>query len=134
MFPTSWNSRGEHGIPAAFVISAGFKQTGAEGAALERHLAEAARTSGIRIIGPNCLGIICPHTRLNASFAASSAIPGNVAFLSQSGALCTAVLDWSLRERVGFSAFVSTGSMLDVNWGDLIRHFGEDPKTACLLL
>ena len=95
---------------------------------------EAARRTGIRVVGPNCLGIISPYAHLNASFAASMALPGNVAFISQSGALCTAVLDWSLREHVGFSAFVSAGSMLDVGWADLIRHFGEDSKTACLLL
>jgi acetyltransferase len=125
---------GQHGIRAALVISAGFKETGVKGAELEARVLEAARSTGVRIVGPNCLGIISPYARLNASFAASMALPGNVAFLSQSGALCTAVLDWSLREHVGFSAFVSAGSMLDISWGDLIRHFGEDPKTACLLI
>ena len=82
----------------------------------------------MRIIGPNCLGVMNPLTGLNATFARTIARPGNVAFISQSGALCTAVLDWSLKEQVGFSAFVSIGSMLDVDWGDLIDYLGNDPR------
>ncbi|MGE5322906.1 MAG: GNAT family N-acetyltransferase, partial [Actinomycetota bacterium] len=84
--------------------------------------------------GPNCLGIMNPRTGLNATFAQSNALPGNIAFLSQSGALCTAILDWSRRENVGFSGFVSVGSMLDVNWGDLIYHFGDDAYTSSILI
>ena len=82
------------------------------------------------MIGPNCLGVMSPLTGLNATFATTIARPGSVGFISQSGALCTAVLDWSLKEMVGFSAFVSIGSMVDVGWGDLIYHLGNDPKTA----
>src|SRR5271170_818038 len=88
----------------------------------------------MRIIGPNCLGVMNPLTGLNATFAKGIAKPGNVAFISQSGALLTAILDWSFEEMVGFSAFVSTGSMLDVNWGDLIDYFGDDPRTRSILI
>ena len=88
-----------------------------------------ARRGGIRLIGPNCLGVMNPTTGLNATFAKGIANPGNVALISQSGALLTAILDWSLREAVGFSAFVSIGTMLDVGWGDLIDHLGDDPHT-----
>src|SRR5213076_1136277 len=82
----------------------------------------------------NCLGVMNPLTGLNATFAASMARPGQVAFLSQSGALLTAILDWSVSEEVGFSAFVSTGSMLDVGWGDLIDYFGNDPSTRAIVI
>src|SRR5438094_11004 len=88
----------------------------------------------MRLIGPNCLGVMHPGRGLNATFAAGIARPGTVGFLSQSGALCTAILDWSLREHVGFSAFVSIGSMLDVGWGDLIDYLGDDPETKCIVI
>jgi len=122
------------GVRAAVVISAGFKELGPEGAALELEIQKQLRRGAMRIIGPNCLGIMTPHTGLNATFAQDMALPGNVAFLSQSGALLTAILDWSFQEKVGFSAIVSTGSMLDVGWGDLIDHFGDDPATGSILL
>jgi acetyltransferase len=122
------------GVRAAVVISAGFKERGAEGAALELRIQEQLRRGTMRLIGPNCLGVMTPHLGLNATFAADLARPGNVAFLSQSGALLTAILDWSLEEQVGFSAIVSTGSMLDVGWGDLIDFFGDDPATESILL
>jgi acetyltransferase len=122
------------GVRCAIVISAGFKEVGPAGAALEQQTLAAARKGNMRLIGPNCLGLMNPHTGLNATFANAAALPGNVGFISQSGALCTAVLDWSLRERVGFSAFVSIGSMLDVGWGDLIDYLGDDPRTNAILL
>ena len=122
------------GIPGAIIISAGFKETGAEGAALEREILAEARRGNMRIVGPNCLGVMVPTMKFNATFAADMAKPGSVAFISQSGALCTAVLDWSLRENVGFSAFVSLGSMLDVSWGDLIYHLGADPNTRSIVI
>ena len=125
---------GEEGVKAAIVISAGFKEIGAEGTELERQVLLEARRANMRIIGPNCLGVMSPLTGLNATFAAGIARPGNVGFLSQSGALCTAVLDWSLRELVGFSAFVSIGSMLDVGWGDLIYYLGNDPRTRSIVI
>jgi acetyltransferase len=122
------------GVPAAIVISAGFKETGPAGVELERKILATARRTGMRIVGPNCLGVMNPLTGLNATFAKGMAKPGSVAFISQSGALLTAVLDWSLREQVGFSACVSMGSMLDVNFGDLVDHLGNDPKTSAILI
>ena len=118
------------GVKGAVMISAGFRETGQRGLELERQILAAARPAKMRIIGPNCLGVMCPVTGLNATFAHTIARPGNVAFISQSGALCTAILDWSLREQVGFSAFISIGSMLDVGWGDLIDYLGDDPQHA----
>jgi acetyltransferase len=122
------------GAKGAVVISAGFREHGAAGQALERDIAERLRRDRLRLIGPNCLGVMNPIIGLNATFAQTIARPGNVAFLSQSGALLTAILDWSLNEQVGFSAFVSTGSMLDVGWGDLIDYFGDDPNTQSILI
>jgi acetyltransferase len=122
------------GVKSAIVISAGFRERGADGQALEKQIAEELRRGPMRILGPNCLGVMNPRFGLNATFAQTIARPGNVAFLSQSGALQTAILDWSLREQVGFSAFVSTGSMLDIGWGDLIDYFGDDPHTGSILI
>ena len=122
------------GVKGAIVISAGFKERGPEGVELERQILEHARRGKMRIVGPNCLGVMSPISGLNATFATTVARPGNVGFISQSGALCTAVLDWSFRENVGFSAFVSIGSMLDVNWGDLIYYLGDDPRTNCIVM
>src|SRR5262249_6487767 len=121
-------------VPGAVVISAGFKETGPAGVALEQRVLQAARRGGMRLIGPNCLGVMSPRTGLNATFAAGIAQPGHVAFMSQSGALCTAVLDWSRKAQVGFSAFASIGSMLDVSWGDLIDYLGDDPHTRSIVL
>ncbi|MFY0527581.1 bifunctional acetate--CoA ligase family protein/GNAT family N-acetyltransferase [Archangium gephyra] len=122
------------GVRGVIIISAGFKEVGPEGVALEQEVLRIAREARIRIIGPNCLGVMRPTTGLNATFAGDMARPGNVAFVSQSGALLTAILDWSLREAVGFSAFVSMGSMLDVGWGDIIDYLGNDPRTRSILL
>ncbi len=119
---------------AVVVISAGFKEKGPEGAELERQIHSELSQGATRLIGPNCLGLMNPWLGLNATFAHDIVRPGNVAFLSQSGALLTAILDWSLVEQVGFSAIVSTGSMLDVGWGDLLSFFGEDSKTESILL
>jgi acetyltransferase len=125
---------GENGVRGAIVISAGFKEIGPEGAALEQRLLEEARAAEIRVIGPNCLGVMSPLSGMNATFATTIARPGSVGFISQSGALCTAVLDWSLKEMVGFSAFISVGSMVDVGWGDLIYHLGNDPRTKSIVM
>jgi acetyltransferase len=121
------------GIPGAIIISAGFKEIGPEGAALEQQILATAKGK-MRIVGPNCLGVMMPHRGLNATFAKGMARPGNVGFISQSGALLTSVLDWSFKENVGFSAFVSIGSMLDVNWGDLISYLGDDPQTESIVI
>ena len=121
-------------VPAAVIISAGFKECGEAGARLEAEVLGQARRGRMRVIGPNCLGVMSPITGLNATFASTIARAGSVGFVSQSGALCTAILDWSLRENVGFSAFVSVGSMLDVGWGDLIDCLGDDPRTRCIIV
>ncbi len=121
------------GVPAAIVISAGFRETGPEGLQLEMQVKERLKGSRMRIIGPNSLGVMNPLNGLNATWASTIARPGSVAFISQSAALCTAILDWSLREMVGFSAFMSIGSMLDVGWGDLIDYFGDDPRTHSIV-
>jgi acetyltransferase len=124
----------EAGVKGAIVLSSGFKEIGPEGIALEQQIRDQIRQSSLRLIGPNCLGVMNPLTGLNATFASSLARPGNVGFISQSGALCTAVLDWSFQEHVGFSAFVSIGSMLDVDWGDLIYYLGDDPRTKSIVI
>ncbi len=122
------------GVRGVIIISAGFKEVGEGGVALEQEILAIARQSNMRIIGPNCLGVMSPLTGLNATFARGMARPGSVGFVSQSGALCTAILDWSYAQNVGFSAFVSIGSMLDVNWGDLIYYLGDDPHTKSIVM
>ncbi|HRQ15114.1 MAG TPA: bifunctional acetate--CoA ligase family protein/GNAT family N-acetyltransferase [Promineifilum sp.] len=124
----------DKGVRAAIIISAGFKETGPAGVALEEEILKIARKSNMRIVGPNVLGVMNPITGLNATFASTMARPGSVGFISQSGALLTAILDWSFRENVGFSAFVSIGSMLDVGWGDLIHYLGDDPNTRSIVI
>ncbi len=121
------------GIEGAIIISAGFKEIGPAGVELEEKILEKAKGK-MRIIGPNCLGVMLPFYGMNATFAGGMARPGNVAFISQSGAICTAVLDWSFEENVGFSAFISIGSMLDVHWGDLIYYLGNDPQTQSIVI
>jgi acetyltransferase len=121
-------------VKSVVVISAGFKEHGAQGAALEEEIKTLLGPSSLRLVGPNCLGIMNPRIGLNATFAKDAPQAGSVAFLSQSGALLSSILDWSQREQVGFSAIVSTGSMLDVGWADLLYHFGDDPHTKSILL
>jgi acetyltransferase len=124
----------DKGVKSSIVISAGFKERGPEGAALETQILQRIKGTGFRIVGPNCLGLMSPHIGLNASFATHMALPGSVAFLSQSGALGTAILEWSISAKVGLSSFISVGSMLDVNWGDMISALGNDPYTRCILI
>ncbi len=124
---------GAAGITNSIIISAGFKEIGPAGAELEKQVLAEARATQMRVIGPNCLGVMAPHFGLNATFAKGIARPGNIGFISQSGALCTAILDWSFEANVGFSAFVSIGSMLDVGWGDLIHYLGDDPNTKSIV-
>ena len=125
---------GEAGVEGLIIVSAGFREVGEEGAELEHDIRRIAREYDIRIVGPNCLGVMRPPNGLNATFAGSMANTGDVAFVSQSGALLTSILDWSFRENVGFSAFVSIGSMLDVDWGDMITYLGDDPQTESIVL
>jgi acetyltransferase len=125
---------GRAGIKGIIIISAGFKEVGPEGKALEDKISEIKRKYNLRIVGPNCLGIIRPSINLNATFINKMPKPGNLAFISQSGALGAAILDWAIHENIGFSNFVSVGSMIDVDFGDLIDYFGTDPKTRSILM
>ena len=122
------------GVKATVIISAGFKEVGDEGRKREELVLETARQHGIRILGPNCLGVIRPSSRLNSTFYGKIPKPGNITFLSQSGALGTAVLDWAISKDIGFSAFASLGSMADVDFGDLIDYFGNDPETKSIII
>lgn len=124
----------QKGCKTAIVISAGFKELGIDGLRLEQEMLIEAKKGALRIIGPNCLGVMNPHYGLNATFAKGIALPGSIAFISQSGAMCTAVLDWSFQERIGFSSFVSIGSMADIDWGDLIGYLGRDANTKSILI
>jgi acetyltransferase len=125
---------GEAGVAGAVIVSAGFKETGKEGQKLEDLVVSTAGSYGLRIIGPNCLGYIRPGLNLNVTFAHVMPEPGRVAFFSQSGALGTAILDWATANKVGFSAFVSVGSMADVDFGDLIDYFGADHRTSSIIM
>jgi len=125
---------GEAGVRGIIIVSSGFGETGPDGKALEEEIIKLKEKYNMRIIGPNCLGIMHPSIRLNATFAYKMAKPGNIAFISQSGALCASVLDWASQANVGFSYFVSAGSMLDVDFADLIDYFGADPETRSILL
>ncbi|MFC2162356.1 bifunctional acetate--CoA ligase family protein/GNAT family N-acetyltransferase [Candidatus Altiarchaeota archaeon] len=125
---------GEAGVRSCVIISAGFKEAGPEGIEREKQVKATAERYGIRIIGPNCLGIINPRLRLNASFAIGMPQEGHIAFISQSGALCSSIIDWANERDIGFSYFVSIGSMLDVDYGDLIDYFGRDPKTTSIVI
>ncbi|HLJ78435.1 MAG TPA: bifunctional acetate--CoA ligase family protein/GNAT family N-acetyltransferase [Acidobacteriaceae bacterium] len=120
-------------VPAGIIISAGFKEVGEAGKELERQIAKII-AGKMRIIGPNCLGVMNPVGGVNANFAKAMVPPGRLAFISQSGALGTAILDWCIREQVGLSGFVSAGSMLDVTFGELIDHYGQDPNTDSIVI
>ncbi len=122
------------GIAGAVIIAAGGKETGAAGRRMEEKIRTAAAKSDLRIIGPNCLGIMCASSRLNASFASRMPLSGNIAFVSQSGAICTAILDYSVKEHIGFSHFISLGSMLDVDFGDVIDYLGADPSVKSIIM
>ncbi|MCX7706110.1 MAG: acetate--CoA ligase family protein [bacterium] len=124
---------GKKGTKAAVVISAGFKESGLEGKKREQELIEAAKKYGCRIIGPNCLGIIDTYSNLNVSFAPVMPEKGSIAFISQSGALITAILDWSTKQKIGFSRIVSIGNMADVSESELIESCAVDEKTRVIL-
>jgi len=121
------------GMRAGIVISAGFKEIGGAGVALERSLREAATSAGVRVIGPNCLGLINAHASLNASFSRGTPPKGNISFFSQSGALCTAVLDWAIGENIGFSKFISLGNKADISESDIMEFLADDPDTRVIL-
>ncbi len=125
---------GEAGVGGLLIISAGFKEAGEKGKEMNASILKMGKRYGMRILGPNCLGFINPTIGLNASFASGMALPGKMAFISQSGALCSAILDWSIDQSVGFSHFVSVGSMTDIGFHDLIDYFGSDPNTSAILI
>ncbi len=125
---------GKAGVGGLLIITAGFKEAGEEGQRMYEEILETAREYDMRIIGPNCLGIINPYLGMNATFATRNALKGNIAFLSQSGALGTSILDWAVEQNVGFSYFVSVGSMIDISFSDLIDYFGTDNNTTSILI
>ncbi len=125
---------GKKGIKGILIVSAGFKEIGKEGKLLEKKLLKIKDKYDLRIVGPNCVGFILPYLNLNATFAGSTPEKGNIALFSQSGAICGAILDWAAAAKVGFSSFISVGSMLDVDFGDLIDYFGMDIHTRSIVL
>lgn len=127
---------GERGTKAVVVITAGFGESAVtpEGKPLSQELLEATQPHGVRIIGPNCLGILAPPVRLNAGFSHLASSPGNLAFVAQSGAIVTAVQDWAETRSVGFSHLVSLGDMLDVDFGDMLDYLANDPRTDAILM
>ena len=131
--PGAMKECGEKGIPSVVVITAGFREAGQEGLERERELMQIAKQYGIRVIGPNCLGVIDTFTPLNASFAAGTPPQGPINFMSQSGALGTAVLDWSLAGELGFSKFVSLGNKADVSEIDLLQMWADDPNANVIM-
>jgi len=122
------------GVDGVVIISAGFREIGEDGLKLEEELKQIQAEHGIQVLGPNCLGFIRPHLGLNATFLRNNPEPGQIAFVSQSGAVGTAILDWAVSAHVGFSMFVSMGSMLDIDFGDMIDYLGEDPKTRSIII
>ncbi len=132
--PDTLRECADAGVMAAVIVSAGFREAGEAGRRLEEEVVAVAESHGIRLLGPNCLGYVRPGSHLNVTFAHVLPPAGRVAFFSQSGALGTAILDWATANEVGFSAFVSVGSMADVDFGDLIDYFGADPNTASIIL
>ena len=125
---------GEHGVKAAIVLTAGFRETGAKGERLEQSLVDRARHFGIHLLGPNCLGLMRPSIGLDATFLDTFAPDGRLALVSQSGALCTAILDWSKPHQLGFSTVVSLGNAADIDFGDILDYLAIDPRTDAILL
>ena len=125
---------GQAGIPGALVMSAGFSERGRDGGQLQEAIREVAKQSGVRVIGPNCLGLIRPSRKINASYSRNTALPGHLALVSQSGAICTAILDWAEDQHIGFSLVASLGDAADVDFGDILDFLALDPETRSILL
>lgn len=125
---------GKAGVSGAIIISAMYRERGKNGDAIEKQILKCKSEYGMRVIGPNSFGVMRPKIGLNATFANKAALPGKIAFISQSAALCASALDWASDAHIGFSAVVSTGSMLDVDLGDLIDYFGADAQTRSIVL
>ena len=125
---------GKAGVKGVIIIAAGFKEIGAEGKAREDRIADIARKYGMRIIGPNCMGVMRPNTSFNTTFISRIPKAGYIAFLTQSGALGSAAVNWAISKNIGFSAFISLGSTLDVTFGDLIDYLGRDRETKSIII
>jgi acetyltransferase len=134
VIPAIVDECGEHGVPMMLILSAGFREAGEAGRRLEADVVQRARRHGIRIMGPNCLGIIRPDVGVNLTFGNNNATPGNLALVSQSGAICTAILDWADENGIGFSSIVSTGIGADLDFGDYLDYLVTDPKTRAILM
>ena len=134
MVPSAVEQCGRAGVQGAVVISAGFRETGEQGRKLEERIEEIRTRYDIRLLGPNCLGFIRPGARLNATFVKTMPAPGRIAFISHSGALGSTIIDWVIDAGVGLSMFASLGSMLDIDFGDLIDYLGDDPKTNSIMI
>lgn len=132
LVPTILKEAGEKGVKGAIIITAGFKEIGKEGAELERQLVEIAKKYGIRVLGPNCLGVINTYHNMNATFTGNYPERGPLAIISQSGAICTTILDWNQQTHVGFSRFVSVGNKADIDEADLIEYIGADEETKVI--
>jgi acetyl coenzyme A synthetase (ADP forming)-like protein len=133
LVPAALSECADAGVPAAVVISAGFKEAGAAGTALEQELASIGRQRGIRVLGPNCLGLINTENSMNATFAADMLPRGGIGFFSQSGAMGIAIMDWAIGNNVGFSKFVSLGNKADLSETELIEYLADDPATTIIL-
>ncbi|MGZ0018321.1 bifunctional acetate--CoA ligase family protein/GNAT family N-acetyltransferase [Nitrosomonas sp. wSCUT-2] len=134
LVPDIVESCGKHGVRFALILSAGFRETGPQGAALERAVIQNARRYGMRLIGPNCLGILCPASGLNATFSKGSVQAGNLALISQSGAFCTAIMDWAKPNDVGFSCIISMGAAASLDFGEILDYLATDRHTESILL
>jgi len=121
-------------VQSVLILTAGFNESGEDGKKLELKLKEIARKHHIRIMGPNCLGLILPHIQLNATFSNAQALPGQLALISQSGAICASILDWAIDKNIGFSAIFSLGNAIDIGFGDILDYLAQDPHTASILL
>lgn len=125
---------GKVGVAGVVIVSAGFKEIGKEGIQLENEIDRIRKKYGMRIMGPNCIGFLRPILNLNATFLKGNPAPGNIAFISQSGALGSAILDWAVSAGIGFSLFASLGSIIDIDFGDMIDFLGDDPATKSILI
>jgi len=132
--PAIVDACGRAGVKAVVVLSAGFSEAGPRGALLERQVMDAAHRHRIRLLGPNCFGVIRPQLGLNATFAHAGALKGSIGLISQSGALCAAILDWAKPNGVGFSAVVSLGTSSDIDFGEVLDYMISDPRTESIFL
>jgi acetyl coenzyme A synthetase (ADP forming)-like protein len=132
--PALMDDLGAKGVKLAIIVSSGFRETGEEGKKLEEQVLEKARHYGMRVVGPNCLGVIFPHKKINTTFDPISPRSGHIGFISQSGAVITTVVDWSIPEGIGFSAVISVGNQIDLGFVDYIRLTARDPETRAIIL